>query len=207
MNDTYHIIKKAAVSAIKIQTSRFIGYVAHASSENEAEAYIQQIRRKHYDATHNCTAWRIGLGADSRFRYNDDGEPSGTAGKPILEAIDGHDVTRVVCVVTRYYGGTKLGTGGLARAYRQSAAEGLKRAGKTIRYITQDFKVRFPYDLTGQVMSFISNNNFKIVDTRYDEETTLIARIRLSQAGYFEKELVEHTAGKIQLIPVEETRL
>ena len=116
----YKTLAKAGSDEIIIEKSRFIGYCAPVSSEEEALEFIEKIKKKHYDATHNVFAYVVGLDNNIQ-RYNDDGEPSGTAGVPILEVIKKEDLRNVVIVVTRYFGGIKLGTGGLIRAYTKGA--------------------------------------------------------------------------------------
>ena len=113
---------------IKIKGSKFLGFAYPVENEDEINTILVSLRKKYYDATHHCYAWQLGYGKNMRFRYNDDGEPSGTAGKPIFMAITHRGLTNILIVSVRYYGGTKLGTGGLARAYAQSAEEVLNTA-------------------------------------------------------------------------------
>ena len=116
MDDQYFIIARDSTVEIKIKNSRFIGESRHANSVAEALTRLEGIRKREYSATHHCFAYRVGLGHDPVFKYSDDGEPSGTAGKPIYDYIQGSEVTNLLLVVTRYFGGTKLGTGGLTHA-------------------------------------------------------------------------------------------
>ena len=121
MEDTYLTLREGAEAQIKVKGSRFLAEAVPVADEAVAEAALATIRKREYNATHHCTAYRIGPAADL-FRFNDDGEPSGTAGQPILRQIEGRELTNTLVVVTRYYGGTKLGTGGLIRAYGEAAS-------------------------------------------------------------------------------------
>lgn len=199
MDDVYYIIKKTASQETKVKGSRFIGTVSHAKDREEAESFIQEVRKKYHSATHHCSAYRIGHGDASVFRYNDDGEPGGTAGKPILEAIDGRNLTDVICVVTRYFGGTKLGTGGLTRAYGACAALTLDEAGKRRCYVSDRLHIRFDYNLTGVVMGIITRFGADILKSSYGSETELVLRIRKSMREPMEKALIDAAAGHIQV--------
>ncbi|MEA2077608.1 MAG: YigZ family protein [Candidatus Marinimicrobia bacterium] len=139
----YKTIASKSESKITIKGSKFLGYAFPVESLEQIESILYDIRKKYYDATHHCYAWQLGNDKDMTFRYNDDGEPSGTAGKPIYGAIQRLDLTNVLIVSVRYYGGTKLGTGGLIRAYGQSASDTLETAkikivvvGDTLQFIS-----------------------------------------------------------------------
>ena len=128
MIETYNTILQEGQDEIVEKKSRFIGYAVPVSSEEEAYAFVEKIRKQHYDARHNCYAFAIGS-ENTLLRFSDDGEPQGTAGKPILEVITGNAVVNICIVVTRYFGGTLLGTGGLVRAYTEAAKLALSDAG------------------------------------------------------------------------------
>ena len=128
MVDSYNTILTPGIDEIVEKKSRFIGYAQPVSSEEEAYAFVESVKKKHYDARHNCHAFAIGK-ENTLYRFSDDGEPQGTAGKPILEVISGNQVTDICIVVTRYFGGTLLGTGGLVRAYTEAAKLALADAG------------------------------------------------------------------------------
>jgi len=199
MTDVYNTLGGWASHQIRVKGSRFIGYAAPVKNREEAESFVQEISKNHHDATHNCFAYRIGLGDNSLFRYSDAGEPSGAAGKPILKAIDGRVLTDVACVVTRYFGGTKLGTGGLARAYGQCAGETLDMGEKVERFLIAGLRVVFGYDLTGAVMALISNYGCQIGNTVYGSETEMILRVRQSKAADFERDILNITGGKVRI--------
>ncbi len=197
--DAYYSIREKVTVQTKVKGSRFIGYATPVSDDNSAQNYLQSITKKHYDASHNCYAFRIGFGDKTVTRYSDAGEPSGTAGRPILNVIEGHGLSDIICVVTRYFGGTKLGTGGLARAYAECADETLKTAKKVNKIITQSFSVQFDYDLTGQVMHVFSGMGIPVENPVYDTKTKLHTRVRLSKIAAFKDELIQATAGKIEI--------
>ena len=198
--DVYFTIKKRASAEIKVKGSRFIGHAAPIKSQEEADSFVKEVSRKHYDATHNSFAYRVGTEEASLFRSNDAGEPSGTAGKPILNAIDGLKLTNVVCVVTRYFGGVKLGTGGLARAYNQCARETLKRGEKVKRFQTVTVRIILGYEFTGAVMRLVSNYNCHIENTVYGSEVEMVLKIRQSSIDRFEQNLINSTSGRIKIL-------
>lgn len=198
--DVYYTLGKGSSREIKVKGSRFIGYAKSVNSKDEAETFISEISRKHRDATHNCYAYRMGRSDSSVFRYDDAGEPAGTAGRSILNAIDGRDLTNVVCVVTRYFGGTKLGTGGLAKAYGECATGTLDKGGKIERFSTVVCRVVFDYDLTGIIMNLMSRYSCRINETVYGEKTELVFNIRQSQADAFERDVLNRTNGQISMV-------
>ena len=197
--DVYYTLGERALGETKVRGSRFIGYAAPVAGREEAEVFIREISSKHHDATHNCYAYRVGVGDDSLFRYSDAGEPSGTAGKPILEAIDGHILTDVVCVVARYFGGTKLGTGRLARAYAQCAGKVLDGGERVERFLTVHLRIAYAYDLTGIIMGLVSRYGCGVVDTSYGSEATMVLRVRQGDLDAFEQNLQDATAGKVKV--------
>ena len=170
-----------------------------ASDREAAEREYERIKKKYYDATHNCFAYQLGIENKDEFRYSDDGEPSGTAGRPIHDAILSHKLTQVLVVVTRYYGGVKLGTGGLARAYRQCADQVLTEARICERLIMQPFKIRFEHEHTSIVMKTLADFDLRPLDTVYGDGVTIASAIRLSRYGGFESELRERTHGKLKV--------
>ena len=196
--DAYLTLRSDTYTELKVKGSRFIGRAIPVNDRDQAEKQIRQISQKYHDATHNCFAYQIGTGDAVYNRFNDDGEPSGTAGKPILEAIQGRRLTCVLCVVTRYFGGTKLGTGGLARAYSDCAVLALDGAEIVKHFLTTPLQITFPYDMTGTVMHLISDYHVKIVHKEYGPKTNLTLHVRRSQADAFEKDIINATAGKAQ---------
>lgn len=176
----YRTLRREGAREIVIKKSRFIGYGKPVTSEDEAIAFIESIRKKHWDATHNCYAYVIGE-RDEIQKSSDDGEPSGTAGPPILRHIEGRDLTNLIVVVTRYYGGTKLGTGGLIRAYGDTAAAALDDAPVVTRIIREPVSLVFGYEDTSPAMHTIGHFDAEIVETNYTEVTEIIVSVRKSE--------------------------
>ena len=197
--DSYLTLKEPASAKLKVKGSLFIGHVVSVKNCEEAEAFIRNISKEYHDASHNCYAFRFGIGDKTLFRHHDAGEPSGTAGKPILNAIESRNLTDIVCVITRYFGGTKLGTGGLARSYNRCSGKTLDACKKVKVYITVLKKISFPYDLTGTVMSLISNYNCQIVKTKYGPDTVLEIMIRISKTEEFERALLNASSGRVTI--------
>lgn len=177
--------------------SRFIAYLKNVSSEEEANSFIDSIKKKHYDARHNCSAMIIGEAGDT-VRSSDDGEPSGTAGRPILECLKHADLVNVCCVVTRYFGGTLLGTGGLIRAYTDATNEAIanSRVGEVIKGI--EFTAVVDYSLTGPVEYFIRNNDVCLVSSEYGTCVSYRLRMAADAAKRIKEELVALTQGKLK---------
>ncbi|RKY81994.1 YigZ family protein [candidate division KSB1 bacterium] len=197
IKDYYFTIRKDSICEIKVKGSRFIGHAFSAVTRDQAEEKIEFIRKKHHNATHNCFAYRTGNSDSSIFRFSDDGEPSGTAGRPILEAIDSRDLTDVVVIVTRYFGGTKLGTGGLARAYGGCASDVLKSAELQKKVIFQRIAIKFPYELTGQVMNTVSRTECRVSGTKYESQTEMILDVRISIVDQFIKKINDACSGRV----------
>ncbi|MEZ4572977.1 MAG: YigZ family protein [Thermomicrobiales bacterium] len=178
--DTYLTIAGPARSEMTVKASRFIGEAMPVGTVEDAEAQIDIIRKREYNASHHCFAYRLGHDRET-FRYSDDGEPNGTGGPPILRHIDGRELTNILVVVTRYYGGTNLGTGGLIRAYGD-AAGALDAARTVTRILRERVSLRFQYDDTSPAMHTIGQFDAPIIDTRYSEETEIIVNVRQAEA-------------------------
>jgi uncharacterized YigZ family protein len=198
--DEYLTVKGQGNQEIKVKGSRFIAAAAPVGSEEEARAFVARVSREHFDATHNCYAYRVGHGDGAIFRFSDAGEPSGTAGRPIMEAIESRGLTDVVVVVTRYFGGTKLGTGGLARAYRESAQAVLDKVGTKREFLSCDFTLSFPYEGTKQVQRLLREYQGEVIAEKYDQEVSLTVRIRRSQGEKFRRELSVLGWGKVKIV-------
>ena len=168
----YKTTASDGTASYEIQKSRFIAYTHHAETENEARAFVTAIKKKHFDARHNCSAWV--LGADSsQQKSNDDGEPGGTAGNPILEAIKNHGLTNVVVVVTRYFGGIKLGAGGLIRAYSHTASLGIEATPCLEVKPFCLIEAEMDYSLLGAVENWIRNEQLRTGETSYLDKVTI----------------------------------
>ena len=193
---SYKTVKKDAFAEIEIKKSKFIAHIAEIKSEDEAETFIKQTRKKYYDATHNCSAYI--LNSDRGIRHSsDDGEPSGPAGKPILDVISGAGLSDIIVVVTRYFGGTELGTGGLVRAYSGAAAEVLKNAA--VVEITEAKLTEFiiDYGLLPKLQHLCMELGIIIYETEYLEKVKISVLITEDNLGRFFKEVTEMTAGAI----------
>lgn len=166
MLNSYKTVKGYGESEQTIQKSRFIAYVNRVESEEEAIQFIQTIKKKHWDATHNCSAYMIGEN-DLIQKANDDGEPSGTAGVPILEVIKKKGLKDTAVVVTRYFGGIKLGAGGLIRAYGGAASEGINATGVVERRLMRIMKSTFDYTLLGKIENELRNSHYSIKEIHY----------------------------------------
>ena len=179
----------------KIKGSRFIADASPVATEDDALARVAAIRAEHPDARHWCWAYRLGPGRD-HFRYADDGEPSGTAGAPILRQIDGHGVTDALVVVTRYFGGTKLGTGPLARAYAAAAAAALDDARVVERTACRSLRVRHAYDDSGAVRGVLRAHGLEPAAETYGAEVTLALDVPEDDAPVVAQELRDATGGR-----------
>lgn len=178
----------------KVKGSRFWATVDQCATIDAALALVEAVRAQWPDATHHCWAWR-GDGRDA-WRYADDGEPSGSAGKPILNAIDGRDLSDVAVVVTRYFGGTKLGVGGLVRAYGACAAAALDAATIVFEPYTRTVHVQHAYDLSGTVESVLRAHALSPADAQYDSAVRLRFSIPEAAVPAFVADLEERCAGR-----------
>lgn len=178
----------------KISGSRFIGDAASVSDEKEALTFVDSIRRREPTATHHCWGFRL---ADGRERSSDAGEPGGTAGPPILRRIIGSGLHDVVVVVTRYYGGTNLGRGGLVRAYGKTAAAVLNDAPKLAKPVLTYWSVTHPYDLSAPVAQVLARHEAVIVSADYGEKVVLKLAVRVSLSTGFVGALADATAGTV----------
>ena len=168
--------------------SKFLAFAHHVTNENEVKELLQAYKKKYYDARHCCYAYM--LGADrSVFRANDDGEPSSTAGKPILGQINAHELTDILIVVVRYFGGTKLGTSGLIVAYRTAAAAAIENAQIETRYVEDIIDYSFTYPLLNEVMRVVKELEPQIVSQTFDNTCHISLAIRKSQAAELRQRL------------------
>ena len=195
----YISVDKQSTSEIVEKKSRFICNMKHVESEDEAVEFIRQIKKKYYDARHNVYAYIIGDG--SVKKCSDDGEPSKTAGIPIMQMLEGEGVTDVVCVVTRYFGGTLLGTGGLVRAYTLSAKTGLETSGVKVMQSANVYIITVPYSHLSTFEYIAKTHEAAIEDKVYAEDVAAKVSIAEPSAEDFEKELTDKlgTAVKITL--------
>ena len=179
IKDSYLTVAADAEAIFKEKSSKFLCYAYHVESEEEITARLEPLRKRYYDATHHCYAWRLGPRGES-FRANDDGEPSSTAGKPILGQLLSHEITDCLIVVVRYFGGTKLGVSGLIEAYKTSAAEVIAAAKVVERTVDERIEVRFSYMTMNEVMKVVKDLQPKIVEQCFDNLCTMTLTIRQS---------------------------
>ncbi len=184
---------------IVIERSRFIGYAQRVTTEEEAAAFIAMIKKKHWDATHNCSAFVIGEN-DQIQRSSDDGEPSGTAGKPILECIKKNGVKDTVVVVTRYFGGIKLGAGGLVRAYTAGCVTALKAAGIVVHTLHQQVSVIVDYHWWGKVENELRLGQHRVTATDYTDKVTVHLLIPEGEQDAFVERMTDLTNGQADIV-------
>lgn len=189
----YYIPTEAAEAELVEKRSRFIGQVRPVETEEEARAFVEQVKKKHYDARHNCWCYRLRDGGVER--YSDDGEPQGTAGQPMLNVFQREEVTNVVCVVTRYFGGVLLGAGGLVRAYTQSAKDALDAAGVSVVRRWVEAAVPCPYSFFDRVKLEVEAHGGVLGETEYAADVTVHALLPEGQVEAFSARMTELTAG------------
>ena len=181
MSDSYLTIAAPAEAIYKEKSSKFLAYAYPVRTEDEIRELLDALRKRYYDATHHCYAWRLGPQGE-QFRSNDDGEPSGTAGKPILGQLLSNSLTNCLIVVVRYFAGTKLGVSGLISAYKESAAEVIGEAEIVEQTVDTYFKVEFPYLVMNDVMRIIKEEQPNILSQEFDNLCTMQLSIRESRA-------------------------
>lgn len=179
-----------------IDKSTFIGYSKPIESEEEALEFIEKINKKHYDATHNCYAYVYGKDSIIQ-RFSDDGEPSGTAGVPILEVMKKEDLRNMVIVVTRYFGGIKLGAGGLIRAYTKGAKIAVDAGIVVNKTIHEELEIKIDYTLYGAMENFLMTNKYIVDNTVYDEAVNIFVAIKYDEVESFKEKLVNLTSDNI----------
>ncbi len=203
MLEHYKTISHDSEAMIIEKKSKFIATVYKVESVEEADAYMTQLRKKYYDATHNCYAYQIGE-HDEYQKSSDDGEPQGTAGKPILEVLKGEGIKNTLICVTRYFGGTLLGTGGLVRAYGKAAKEGLLAAEIIEKKRIYLYSIKMPYTLVGKVQYLLGEKSYVIRETTYLEDVTFQVEVLVSEGDAFEKWLQEKTNAGVEILKGEE---
>ena len=195
MRANYETVKGYGESEIIISKSRFLTYVERVETEEDAIAFIEQIKNKHYQATHNCSAYLIGE-HDNIQKANDDGEPSGTAGVPMLEVLKKQGLKDVVVVVTRYFGGIKLGSGGLIRAYGKATTEGIKAAGVVARKQHRTIRVTADYTWLGKLENEIRNAHYTLTDIVYADNVEIIVATLEEEKDIFAAWITDLTNGQ-----------
>ena len=193
-----NIVLKNGTGEIEEKKSRFIAHVYNVSSDEEAEQYINAVKKKYWDARHNCFAYIIGERGQLQ-RCSDDGEPNGTAGKPMLDVLLGNELRNVVVVVTRYFGGTLLGTGGLVRAYSSSTQAGIRASVIITRIRGLKLNIKTDYNGLGKVQYILGQRGIKLIDSIYTENVELSVLLPLGEVKTVEAEITEGTNGRARM--------
>ncbi|NLB90930.1 MAG: YigZ family protein [Clostridiales bacterium] len=201
--DGYRTLKGYGEQEIVIKKSRFISCAKPITEESEAVTFIQEIRKRFPDASHHCYAYIIGKNSGI-MRYSDDGEPSGTAGIPMLEVLKMRQIVDAVVVVTRYFGGTLLGAGGLVRAYTQGCSEGINKAEVVMMEKSLTMTIQVPYFLWDKTQYEMGRQPVQVLETDYSEEVLATFLIREKDLSTFEKALTNWSEGKLTARPVKE---
>lgn len=196
MQATYKTIKTDGLAETEIKKSRFLCHLKRVTSEEEAKAFIQGIKKEHWKANHNCSAYLIGERSEIQ-RSSDDGEPSGTAGVPMLEVLKKNDLINVCVVVTRYFGGIKLGAGGLIRAYSHAVSHGLQTVGLVMGKLQQEISLDLDYSLLGKLQNSLPETTIK--ETIFTEKVTVICRVDEEQVENFEAEIIDLLQGQVTI--------
>ena len=197
MNDTYKTIVSTSEGIYKEKGSKFLAFAIPVNSVEEIKEIIKEYRKKYFDARHVCYAYILGH-ERTDFRANDDGEPSGTAGRPILGQINSRNLTNVMVVVVRYFGGILLGTGGLVTAYKEAAADALDQAEIVEKTVDEQFTIHFDYILLNDVMRIIKEVNPLVLQQIFDNECKIILSIRKQDAALLSSKLEKITGIKIE---------
>ena len=193
--DTYKTIASSVQEVIfKEKSSKFLGYAFPVTSEEEIKAHLEEVKKAHFSARHWCYAWQLGYGTNQRYRANDDGEPNNTAGIPIYGQIQSFELTNILVIVVRYFGGIKLGVGGLVQAYKTTAQLTLQEAKIEEKLITEELRIRFDYPLMNKVMRVVKEQNLNITQQLLTEDCELHLAIRQSDYQRMQ-ELFENIYG------------
>jgi uncharacterized YigZ family protein len=195
--DNYITLSEKATVELKIQRSRFIANAYPVSTPEESSEVLNSIRKEYYDAKHH--PFSFVLFEKDNFRYNDDGEPSGSSGKPIYDAINKYNLKNILVVVTRYFGGIKLGVGGLKRAYFDAADECLKTCKTKEVILKSKISLKFNYSHISAVMNYLEKNKIHISENNSSEAVNLICEVRLSDSDKFRTDITELTNGKAEI--------
>jgi len=190
MTDEYKTIKDKGEGFYSEKRSKFLAFAHHVETQDEVKDLLAQYRKKYYDARHVCYAYMLGA-ARTDFRANDDGEPSSTAGKPILGQINSNELTDILIVVVRYYGGVNLGTSGLIVAYREAASDAIAHCTIELRQVEERISYKFPYEQMNDVMRIVKDTNARIVSQDFDNTCQIVLSIRQSEAEQLKNRLAK----------------
>lgn len=187
-SDSYYTVTSNAQGVYKDKGSKFLSYIFPVRSEAEIKEKLLEVKKEHPSARHHCYAWRLGVDGVAH-RANDDGEPSGTAGKPILGQLQSSQLTNVLIVVVRYFGGTLLGVPGLIQAYKLAAADAIINSDIAEKFVLFEYDLHFEAEDTGAVMKLLNEEEAKIIATGYDQENTITFLIKKSRSEAFEEKI------------------
>lgn len=199
MLEKYLTIEKEVEAEITEKKSKFIAKIIPVENEEQALEFLGKIKKENRDARHNVFSYRIANGPE---RVSDDGEPSGTAGVPILDILRGSKLLNVLVVVTRYFGGILLGTGGLVKAYTDSTKEALEKAIIIEKRLQKQYEVEVPYSYNDKIIYFCKNNDYNIIDTVYEENAKLFVAVKNELSSKFEQEIMDisNREAKVKII-------
>ncbi len=199
MTDLFNTIEKQASATYKDKGSKFIAHAIPVQTENDIKEYIKNFRKEYYNARHVCYAWALGANRD-KVRANDDGEPSSTAGKPILGQIQKYNLTNILIIIVRYFGGVLLGTSGLINAYRTATALALDECNIIEELVYVDFTVEFNYSLMNDVMKVFKNENLPQNNSTFDLKCLIQSKVRENRSEYVLATLNKIEGIKIQVL-------
>ena len=198
MVEQYKTVYEGGTGEIVEKKSRFIANVRPVETEEEALAFIEEMKKKYWDARHNCSAYILGE-RQEQMRCSDDGEPSQTAGKPMMDVLDGAGLTNTAVVVTRYFGGTLLGTGGLVRAYSAAVQEGLKNSRIITKYWGTELLVGTDYNGIGKLQYLFGQRQIPILDAEYTDQGQFTVLVPVSRVQEIRKAVTEATSGQASM--------
>lgn len=181
MTDTYKTIKSAGEGLYKEKGSKFLGFAFPVNSEADIKTHLDHFHKEYHNARHVCYAYKLGYDDNSPFRMNDDGEPSGTAGKPIYGQILSHELTNILIIVVRYFGGTKLGVSGLINAYKSSSIEAINNCEIIEKIRSTSISLSYDFSMMNEAMRLVKDFNLQMIEQKYDEACHLKVAVRLSE--------------------------
>ena len=198
-SDSYFTITEATQGLYKDRGSKFLAFAWPVKTEPEIKAHLHALKKEHPSANHHCYAWCLGTDK-AAFRANDDGEPSNSAGKPILAQIQAKDLTNILVVVVRYFGGTLLGVSGLINAYKNAAAEAINNSSIEERFILFEYKIEFDFDALSAVMRLLKEYDVKILSTAYEEKNEIVFQVKKLYSEKLETKFKELYTTKLMFV-------
>lgn len=197
--DTYQTIAASSEGIYKEKGSKFLAFAFPIFSEEEFKTHLTQLKKDYHDARHHCYAFKLGL-TENEYRYSDDGEPNNSAGKPIYGQILSKNITNVGIIVVRYFGGTKLGVGGLVTAYKESAADALNNAIIVEQTVNNFYQITFDYPVMSEVMNFIKKHELTVSKQIFEEHCLIEFSVRQTEAAFVVNELEKMEGLKIEFV-------